>query len=164
MEACKRVMKKYLKLMEQRPDPEDTLYNIAQSLDNCGLNEEGYANFYDFISTQNRDDWHYRPLQEIHTLGDLSAEEIKQIDDDLQAKLSELPCKFTTEASQNGIETFVNVKCVPNKQKEHGKRLAGFCKGLPQEASGPQPQGHPQESLCRIQEEADEKSEEKREG
>ena len=132
MEACMRTIEKLNRLNKSRPDPADTLINIAEVCQGCDLNDEGWTNFYSYITTSDRSTWQY--LTDIPTLGDLSEEHLAKIEEDLQKQVSDVGVMH--KSYENGIETFVDVKYFdPIIDKENGEQVARFCETVQEETS-----------------------------
>lgn len=112
MQNCMNTIQRLDRLCTMRPSPEDTLINIAEAVRDSDMDEEAWANFYTYITTENRGEWQYRPKSEIKTLGDLSPEQLQEIDRTLCKQLEKHD--KDVEVIQNGIETMVFV-CKKNK-------------------------------------------------
>ena len=148
---CIKAIRKLEKLSIQRPDPSDVLINIAESVRNRLLDDTSWANFYSYITCDDRDEWEYRPKSELPTLGDLTEEQLCSIERDLdkQMDMSNMVCK----SFQNGIETFVDVKYLsPNNINNNAQRLVKSRKTIQEEKSGNELERVPEESLSNIQE------------
>ena len=124
MEACMRTIEKLNRLNKSRPDPADTLINIAEVCQDCDLNDEGWTNFYSYITTTDRSTWQY--LTDIPTLGDLSEEHLAKIEEDLQKQVSDVGVMH--KSYENGIETFVDVKYFDPILKRMANKWLDFVK------------------------------------
>ena len=103
-----RAIKKLERLAKTRQDPADMLINIAESCKNANMDDESWANFYCYITCPNRDEWEYKPKNEIKTMGDLTEEELAMIEADLARQTNE--DNLVHRTFKNGIETFVECK------------------------------------------------------
>ena len=151
-QKCMNVIRRLEKLTKQRPTPEDTLINIAETCENVDLGEEGWANFYSYITCQDRDEWVYMKKCHLKTLGDLTEEEMARIEQDLENKM---PQKNNTmyRTYENGIETFVEVKYFdPNTLNNNGKQMVGSCESIQEEKSGYEFERVSEKSLTELQE------------
>ena len=158
MTNFEKVIRKLERLYEERPEPEDHLYNITKCVEGADLNEEEWCNFYRYITSQDTRDFEYLPRDQIVTLGDLGEEELKKIESKMAYGEDQ-----SVEYFQNGIETTIIVKNVePIKLKDNGKFLASSCKSLLSLSQGGQPKNCPQSSLKNVQE--DRSSEDEKEG
>ena len=61
-----RILKKKTK---QRPNPEDIIINIAETCKDLDLGEDGWANFYAYITCNDREEWEYKPKSELKHSG-----------------------------------------------------------------------------------------------
>lgn len=143
---CMRAIKKLERLTKMSHDPADMLINIADSCKNVNMDDESWANFYCYITCPNRDEWEYKPKNEIKTMGDLTEEEFAMIEADLARKTNGDNMVHTV--FENGIETFVDCKYINN----HGEQVARICEELPQETSGSELETVFESSLRGIQE------------
>ena len=117
-----KVIKKLTKLGNERPEPDDHLYNITKCVEGVTLNEEEWCNFYRYITTQDKEEFDYLPRSEIHTLGDLGDEELNRIQKNIAfGEGREVECY------QNGTETTLIVKNVTTTNKDNGKKPNHFC-------------------------------------
>jgi hypothetical protein len=153
-----RVVLKLEHLGDERPEPEDHLYNITQAVQGIDLNDEEWCNFYRYITSQNKKEFEYLPRDKIVTLGDLGDDELKRI-----AKKISYGEDQTVEYFQNGIETTMIVKNVePIKLKDDGtKFLDPACEILPCLSQGGISKNCPQSSLKNVQEESRSSEDEK---
>ena len=108
MNNFEKVIGKLTRLGENRPDPEDHLYNIVRCVENSELNEEEWCNFYRYITCQNKEEFEYLPRDQITTLGDLGDEKLEEI----QKSIGYGEDK-SVEYFQNGNETTIIVKNLP---------------------------------------------------
>lgn len=148
---CLKAIRKLEKLSNQRPDPSDVLINIAESVRNRELDDTSWANFYCYITCDDRDEWEYRPKSELPTLGDLTEEQLCNIERDLQKQLdtSNMVCK----TFQNGMETFVDVKYLsPNNINNNAQCLVDSREEFQEEKSGNELERVPEESILNLQE------------
>ena len=144
-------IRKLKKLTKNRPQPEDVLINIAESCENLDLGEEGWANFYNFITCQCPEEWEYMDKCDLKTLGDLTEGEMERIERDIE---NQMPDHNVIHRSfQNGIETFVDVKYFdPNRINTNGEQVARSCQSIQEEKSGDEFERVAEESLCLLQE------------
>ena len=112
---CMRAIKKLNELFELRPEPSDTLINIAETCQNLNLSDEGWCNFYEYITTTDREAWKYKPRSAFKTMGDLTEEELEKIEADLQGRLN---CNMEYTGYENGIETFIDCHLIEDEKKE----------------------------------------------
>ena len=154
-----RAIAKLERLTKSRSDPSNTLINIAEACNNITMDEEAWSNFYQYITTEDRENWVFRPQSELKTLGDLSVEEIEKIEKDLDAK-NTVRNKMAYRVFENGIETFVDVKYLDSnniKELNDGRKsLVGVCKTVPEEKSWSKPESQLKSSIGGV-EEAEEK-------
>ena len=92
MSNFEKVIKVFNKLSNERPDPEDHLFNIKECCQHATMNNEEWMNFYTYITDQNPDEFEYRKISEVETLGDLGEEELTRI-----AKTLEYSDEFVVE-------------------------------------------------------------------
>ena len=148
-----KVIKKLTKLGNERPEPDDHLYNITKCVEGVTLNEEEWCNFYRYITTQDKEEFDYLPRSEIHTLGDLGDEELNRIQKNIAfGEGREVECY------QNGTETTLIVKNVTTTNKDNGKKpVVGSCSSVPQIAFRRQPKNRPKSSRKNVPQDSDEK-------
>ena len=114
-QGCMKAIEKLNRLTKQRPDPSDTLINIAETCQNLDISEEGWCNFYAYITCNDRENWVYKPKSDLKTMGDLTEAELKKIEEDLE---SQITANMEYRCYRNGIETFVDCKYVEDEKKE----------------------------------------------
>ena len=83
MNNFEKVIKKLKKIGNERPDPEDHLYNIVKCVEDVDLNDEEWCNFYRYITCQDKSDFEYLPRNQIVTLGDLGDEKLQEMQKDM---------------------------------------------------------------------------------
>ena len=156
-----RVIRKLKKLGNNRPDPEDHLYNVTQCVENSNMSEEEWCNFYRYITCQDQEEFEYLPRSQITTLGDLGDETLEKIQK--QIVYGDKQC---VEYFQNGMETTMIVKNIqPIKDKENGKKsVAAACGKLPCRAQGGFPKNCLKSSIKNIQTLRSSSSEDEKEG
>ena len=141
-ENCLRAIAKLVRLTKSRSDPSNTLINIAEACNNLTMDEEAWGNFYEYITTENRENWEYKPREKLKTLGDLSADEMEKIERDLDAK-STFCNRGAYKVFENGIETFVDVKYLDSntiKELNDAERVAHLRKTVEEEKSWSEPE------------------------
>ena len=144
-----KIIKKLEKLGNDRPNPEDTLHNIARATEGAELSDEEWVNFYRYITTQNREEFEYVARDTIVTLGDLGDEELEKI----QKKIAFGEGR-EVEWYQNGNETTLIVKNITNNnnKEKNGKSLVRPCESIPISPQGCQFESRTPGSLEDIQE------------
>ena len=109
MEDCLKCIKKLNNLIEHRPDPDDMLYNIAESVNGVDLTEEGWSNFYNYITEQDPDNWHYKQQSDVMTMGDIPENDLQlmanELNDEYEKSLKVQDYKVT----HNGMETIIEI-------------------------------------------------------
>ena len=127
MSNFEKVIKVFNKLSKERPDPEDHLFNIKECCQDASMNDEEWMNFYTYITDQNTDEFEYRKITDVETLGDLGEEELTRI-----AKTLEYSDEFVVESHTNGDEINILVKRSPitSKNNHHAKPLDGAFEKL----------------------------------
>ena len=134
MSNFEKVIKLFNNLSKERPDPEDHLFNIKECCQNATMNDEEWMNFYTYITDQNTDEFEYRKITDVETLGDLGEEELTRI-----AKTLEYSDEFVVESHTNGdeINIFVKRSSITSKNNKHAKPMDG-----PLEKISSSPQGN----------------------
>ena len=111
MEDCRKNTMKCIKKLEKlnhvRPDPDDMLYNIAEATHGVNLGEEGWANFYNYITLQDTDDWEYQQKADLMTLGDIPTKDLAIMAEELNNSYDE--CNQDFQVTHNGMETIIQV-------------------------------------------------------
>ena len=144
-----QLIQKLEKVGNERPDPEDTLHNIARAVDGAELSEEEWVNFYRYITMQNREEFEYIAREKIVTLGDLGDDELEKI----QKKIAFGEGR-DVEWYQNGNETKLIVKNLPNnnnKEKNGKKPMVGPRSSVPSSPQGGIPPSCLKSSLENLQ-------------
>lgn len=113
---CLQAIRVLEKKSNDRPSPEDVLINIAETCKDIDLHEEGWANFYAYITCNDRENWEYKPKSELKTLGDLTETEMKLIEIDLDKKTNDR--NVVHKVFENGIETFVETRYIREEEDE----------------------------------------------
>ena len=113
---CLKAIRVLEKKTNDRPSPEDILINIAETCKDLDLEEEGWANFYAYITCNDREKWEYKLKSELKTLGDLTETEMKLIEIDLEKKANDR--NVVHRAFENGIETFVETRYIREEEDE----------------------------------------------
>lgn len=114
---CLQAIRELEKKTNDRPSPEDILINIAETCKDLDLGSDGWANFYAYITCNDRENWVYKPKSELKTLGDLTETEWKLIESDLDKKTNDK--NVVHRAFENGIETFIETRY--NREDEEKK-------------------------------------------
>ena len=117
MKGFNKVVRRLQKLENNRPDPSDHLINIVEATRGIKLTDEEEANFYNYITCQDKDDFEYLPRSEIVTLEDLGEDEIKKIHDELYSD-------YDMKCVKNGMDIILTT----NKKDKNGESLVGACK------------------------------------
>ena len=113
---CLQAIRVLEKKSEERPSPEDVLINIAETCKDLDLGEAGWANFYAYITCNDRENWEYKPKSELKTLGDLTEDEWGLIEIDLEKKANDR--NVIHKVFENGIETFVETRYIRDEEDE----------------------------------------------
>ena len=145
MSNFEKVIKVFNRLSKERPDPEDHLFNIKECCENATMNDEEWMNFYTYITDQNTDEFVYRKITDVETLGDLGEEELTRI-----AKTLEYSDEFVVESHTNGDEINIFVKRSPitSKNNHHAKPLDGASEEI---SSLPQRNFPERSNVCSIE-------------
>jgi hypothetical protein len=133
MSNFEKVIKVFNKLSKERPDPEDHLFNIKECCENATMNDEEWMNFYSYITDQNQDEFEYRKITDVETLGDLGEEELSRI-----AKTLEYSDEFIVESHTNGDEINIMVKrsLITSKNNHHAEPLDGALEEISSRSQG----------------------------
>jgi len=149
MNNFEKVIKKLKKIGNERPDPEDHLYNIVKCVEDVDLNDEEWCNFYRYITCQDKSDFEYLPRNQIVTLGDLGDEKLQEMQKDMGYGDDQ-----HVQYYQNGIETTMIVKNVGSIIKDNGKEcVVGSCEELSCEPQRTLSESCSQGSFKNVQEE-----------
>jgi hypothetical protein len=145
MSNFEKVIKVFNKLSNERPDPEDHLFNIKECCQHATMNDEEWMNFYTYITDQNQDEFEYRKITDVETLGDLGEEELTRI-----AKTLEYSDEFVVESHTNGdeINIFVKRSLITSKNNNHAEPMDGALEEI---SSSPQGNITERSNVCSIE-------------
>ena len=125
MQNCKEAIDRLEKLSKKRSDPADHLINIAEAVQGLTLSSDEWTTFYRYITTQKKDDFKFETAEKVVTLGDLTPEYIKSVENSLI-----YPEGQSVEMKKNGFDIHLTVRNICTIDKDNGKSVATAFGGI----------------------------------